>query len=51
VKIPEEDRASPLQERGEENPNDQPPPDIQLLVATALDYLLASEEVVEAFAI
>ena len=36
---------------GEENTNDEPPPDIQLLGATAFGHLLASEEVVEAFAI
>ena len=51
AKIPEADRASPLPERGEENTNDEPPPDIQLLGATAFGHLLASEEVAEAFAI
>jgi hypothetical protein len=51
AKIPEADHASPLPERGEGNTNVDPPPDIQLLGATAFDHLLASEEVVEAFAI
>jgi hypothetical protein len=51
AKIPEADHASPLPERGEGKTNVDPPPDIQLLGATAFDYLLASEEVVEAFAI
>jgi len=49
--IPETDHASPLPERGEGNTNVDPPPDIQLLGATAFDHLLASEEVVEALAI
>jgi hypothetical protein len=51
AKIPEAHRACPLPERGEENTNDEPPPDIQLLGATAFGHLLASEEMVEAFAI
>jgi hypothetical protein len=51
AKIPEADHASPLPERGEENTNDEPPPDIQLLGATAFGHLLASEEVAEAFAL
>jgi len=51
AKIPDADRASSLPEHGEENTNDEPPPDIQLLWATAFGHLLASEEVVEAFAI
>jgi hypothetical protein len=51
AKIPEADHASPLPERGEGNTIVDPPPDIQLLGATAFDHLLASEEVVEAFAI
>jgi len=49
--IPEADHASPLPVRGEGNTNVDPPPDIQLLGATSFDHLLASEEVVEAFAI
>ena len=51
AKIPEAYRTSPLPERGEENTNDEPPPDIQLLGTTAFGHLLASEEVVEAFPI
>jgi hypothetical protein len=51
ARIPEADHASPLPERGEGNTKVDPPPDIQLLGATAFDHLLASEEVVEAFAI
>jgi hypothetical protein len=51
AKIPEADRASPLPERSEENTNYEPPPDIKLLGSTAFGHLLASEEVVEAFAI
>jgi hypothetical protein len=51
AKISEAYHASPLPERGEGNTNDDPPPDIQLLGATTFDHLLASEEVVEAFAI
>jgi hypothetical protein len=51
AKIPEADRASPLLESSEENSNNEPPPDIQLLGATAFSHLLAREEVVEAFAI
>jgi hypothetical protein len=51
AKIPEADRASPLLERSEENTNNEHPPDIQLLGATTFGHLLASEEVVEAFAI
>jgi len=51
AKIPEAHRACPLPERGEENTNDEPHPDIQLLGATAFGHLLASEEMVEAFAI
>jgi hypothetical protein len=39
AKIPEADRASPLPERGEENTNDEPPPDIKLLGATAFGHL------------
>jgi len=50
-KITEADRASPLLEHGEENTNHEPPPDIQVLGATAFGHLLASEEVVEAFTI
>jgi hypothetical protein len=49
--IPEADRASPLPQRGEENTNDEPPPDITLLGATAFGHCLATEKVVEAFAI
>jgi len=49
--IPIAERASPQPVRGEENTNDEPPPDIQLLGDTALSHLLASEEVVKAFAI
>jgi len=49
AKIPEADHASPLPERGEGNTNFDPPPDIQPLAVTAFDYILASEEVVEAF--
>jgi hypothetical protein len=49
--IPEADHASTLPEWCEGNTNVDPPPDIQLLGATAFDHLLASEEVVEAFAI
>jgi hypothetical protein len=49
--IPKVDHARPLPERGEGNTNVDPPPDLQLLGATAFDHLLASEEVVEAFAI
>jgi hypothetical protein len=45
------DCASPLPEHGEENTNDEPPPHIQLLRATAFVQVLASEEVVEAFVI
>jgi len=51
AKIAKADHASPLPERGEGNTNVYPPPDIQLLTATAFDHLLPSEEVVEAFAI
>jgi hypothetical protein len=51
AKIPEADHPSPLPERGEGNTNVDPPPDIQLLGATTFVHLLASEEVVEAFAI
>jgi hypothetical protein len=51
VKIPEADRTSPLPECREECTNNEPPPDIQLLGATAFGHLFASEEVVEAFAI
>ena len=51
AKIAEADRPSPLPERGEENTNDELPPDIQLLGATAFGHHLASEDVVEAFAI
>jgi len=51
AKIQEADRASPLPECSEKNTNDEPPPDSQLLGATTFDHLLASEEVVEAFAI
>jgi len=51
AKIPEADHTSPLPERGEGTTNVDPPPDIQLLGATTFDHLLASEEVVEAFAI
>jgi len=51
AKIPKADHASSLPERGEGNTNVDPPLDIQLLGATAFDHLLASEEVVKAFAI
>jgi len=51
AKIPEADCASRLPERNEETTNDEPPPDIQLLGAAAFGHLLASEEVVKAFAI
>jgi len=51
AKITETNRPSPLPECGEENTNDEPPPDIQLLWATSLGYILASKEVVEAFTI
>ena len=51
AKIPESDHASPLPERSERNTNVDPPPDIQLLGATAFDLFSASEVVVEAFAI
>jgi len=47
----EPDRASPLLECGEENPNDEPPLDIQLPWDTTFGHPLASEEVVEAFPI
>jgi hypothetical protein len=49
--IPEADRGSPLPECAEETTNDESPLDIQLLGVTACGHLLASEEVVEAFAI
>ena len=48
--IPEADHASPLPERGQGYTIVDPPPDIQLLGATAFDQLLASVEVVEAIA-
>jgi hypothetical protein len=51
AKIPEAAHASPLPERGEGNTNVDPPSDRPLLWGTAFDHLLASEEVVEAFAI
>jgi len=51
AKIPEADRARALPECGEENTNDEPPPDIQLLRATAFGHLSANEDVVEAFTI
>jgi hypothetical protein len=51
AKIPEADRAIPLPERGEENTNDEHPPDIQLLCAAAFGHIPAWEEVVEAFSI
>jgi hypothetical protein len=51
AKIPEADCTSHLPERGEENTHDEPPGDIQQLVATAFVQLLASEDVVEDFAI
>jgi len=51
AKIPEADRVNPLPERGEENTNDEPPPNIELIGATAFSHLVAREEVVEAFAI
>ena len=51
AKIPGADHASPLLEHGEGNPNVDPPPGLELLGATAFDHLLASEEVVKAFAI
>jgi hypothetical protein len=51
AKIPEADHPSPLPERSEEHTNNEPPLDIQLLGATAFGHLLASEEVVERFAI
>jgi hypothetical protein len=49
--IPDADYASPLPERGDASTHVDPPPDIQLLGATAFHHLLASEEVVEEFAI
>jgi len=51
AKIAEVDRASSLLAGGEDNTHDAPPPDIQLLRASAFGHLLASEAVVEAFAI
>jgi len=51
AKIPEGDRASPQPECGEEDTNDERPPDVQFVGATAFGYLLASDEVVEVFAI
>jgi hypothetical protein len=51
AKIPQADLTCPLPERGEGNTNVDPPPDIQLLGATAFDHISASEAVVEAFAI
>jgi len=51
AKNPEADHASPLPECCEGNANVDPPLDKQLLGATTFDHLLASEEVVEAFAI
>jgi len=51
AKIPEANRASTLPEHSEENTTDEPPPDTQLLGASAFGNVLASEEVVEAFAI
>jgi hypothetical protein len=51
AKIPEAEGPSPLPERSEANTIVDPPPDIQLLGATAFRQFLASEEVVEAFAI
>jgi hypothetical protein len=51
TKIPETDHANPLPELGEGNTKVDLPPDIQLLGATAFDQPLASEQVVEAFAI
>jgi len=49
--IPESDCLCPVPECGEDNTIDGPPSDIQLLRATAFGHLLASEEVVKAFAI
>ena len=51
AKIPKGDHSSCMPERTEENKNGKPPLDIQLLGATAFSHLLATEEVVEAFAI
>jgi len=51
AKIPEVDGTSSLLEHGEEYTNAQPPPHMTLLGAAAFDYLIASEEVVESFAI
>jgi len=48
---PEADRTTPLPEHGEGTRNDKPPPDIQLLWATAFHHLVPCEEVVEAIAI
>jgi hypothetical protein len=45
------DRASPLPESVEENPHDEPRPDIQLLGAAAFGHIPASEKVVEALAL
>jgi len=42
---------SPLPEFSKENYNDEPPPDIYVLWATAFDHLTAIKEVVEALAI
>jgi len=51
AKIAEADHTTPLPEHSEVTKHDQHSPGIQLLRATAFDYLWASEEVVEAFAI
>jgi len=51
AKIAEADCISPLPARGEDNSNYEPPPDMQLLKATAFDHLLAGEEAVQAFTI
>jgi len=49
--IPESYHPSILPECGEDNTHDEPPPDIEQLGATLLNHLLASEELVGAFAI
>ena len=46
AKIAERDCTSPVLECGERNTNDEPPPDIQLLGATAYNHLLSSQAVV-----
>jgi len=49
--ISEAECASPMQVCCEENTNDEPLPNIQILWATTFGHLLASEQVVKAFAI